>query len=116
MSESFIQTQKVKDLFPKELLKEAEFMRDVELASTVAKAIIKFKGSEEFTALLKKDYHNGYDVGVVEIFYNIWAKYWDLDYTFLEGELTNLIGEWLEAGKLIASNPAPSSPPHKSLG
>ena len=75
------------------------------------KAVVKFKEFEEFTALLKKDYHNGYDVRVVEIFYNIWAKYWDLDYTFLRGELTNLIGEWLEAEKLNAHDPAPSSPP-----
>ena len=40
----------------RELLKEAEFMRDVEVASAVAEAIVKFKESEEFTALFKKDY------------------------------------------------------------
>ena len=55
-------------------------MRDVEVASAVAKAVVKFKESEEFTALLKKEYHNNHDVRVVEIFYNIWAKYRDLDY------------------------------------
>ena len=43
----------------------------MEVASTVVKAVVKFKEFEEFTALLKKDYHNGYDVGVMEIFYNI---------------------------------------------
>ena len=94
-----------------ELLKEAKLMRDVEVANAVAEVVVKFKESEEFTALLKKDYHNGYDVGVVEIFYNIWAKYWDLDYMFLGGELTNLIGEWLEAEKLNAPDHASSSPP-----
>ena len=70
-------------------------MRDVEVASVVAEAVVKFKESEEFITLLKKDYHNDYDVGVVKIFYNVWAKYRDLDYTFLGGELTSLIGEWL---------------------
>ena len=43
----------------KESLKEAEFMRDVEVANAVAEAIVKFKKSEEFIALVKKDYHNG---------------------------------------------------------
>ena len=85
-------------------------MRDVEVASVVAEAVVNFKESEEFTALLKKDYHNDYDVGAVEIFYNIWAKYWDLDYTFLGGEFTNLIGKWLEAEKLNDPDPAPLSP------
>ena len=41
------------------------------MASVVAEVIVKFKESEEFITLLKKDYNNGYDVGVVEIFYNI---------------------------------------------
>ena len=53
---------------------------------------------------------------MVEIFYNIWAKYRDLDYTFLRGELNSLIGEWLEAEKLNAPDPAPSSlPPGPSV-
>ena len=55
----------------RELLKEAEFMRDMEVTSAVAEAVIKFKELEEFTALHKKDYHNDYDVRVMEIFYNI---------------------------------------------
>ena len=50
-------------------------MKDVEVASAIAEAVVKFKESKEFTALLKKDYHNGYDVRVMEIFYNIWVKY-----------------------------------------
>ena len=86
-------------------------MRDVKVVSAVTEAVVKFKESEEFTPLLQKDYHNDYDVGVVEIFYNIWTKYRDLDYTFLRGELTSLIGEWLETEELNAPNPAPSSPP-----
>ena len=52
----------------KELLKKAEFMRDVEVASMVADAVVKFKESKEFTTLLKKDYHNGYNVEVMETF------------------------------------------------
>ena len=86
-------------------------MRDVEVASTVVKVVVKFKKSEEFTALPKTDYHNGYDVEVMEIFYNIWVNYRDLDYSFLGSELTNLIGEWLEVEKLNAPNPVPLSPP-----
>ena len=106
-----VQTREVEALSTKELLKEAEFMKDVEVARTVAEVVVKFKELKEFTTLLKKDYHNGYNVKVVEIFYNIWAKYQDLDYTFLGGEFTNLIGEWLEVEKLNAPDPAPSSPP-----
>ena len=48
-------------------------MRDMEVASLVAQAVVKCKESKEFTAILNKDYHNGYDVEVVEIFYNIWV-------------------------------------------
>ena len=59
----------------KESLKEAEFIRDAEVASAIAEVLVKFKESDEFSALLKKKYHNSYDVGVVEIFYNILAKY-----------------------------------------
>ena len=66
-----VQTQEVEALSAKESFKEAKFTRDVEVASAVAEAIVKFKVSKEFITLLKKDYHNGYDVGVVEIFYNI---------------------------------------------
>ena len=110
-----VQTREAKALSAKESLKETEFMRDVEVASAIVEAIVKFKESKEFIALLKKEYHNGYDVGVVEIFYNIWAKYRDLDYTFLGGEFTNLIGEWLETEKLNALDLAPSSPPPSPL-
>ena len=66
-----VQTQEAEAFSANESLKEAEFIRDVEMASEVAEAIVKFKELEEFTILLKKDYNNGYDVGVVEIFNNI---------------------------------------------
>ena len=66
-----VQTREAETLSANESLKEAEFMRDVKVASVVAETVVKFKESEEFTALLKKDYHNDYDIGVVEIFYNI---------------------------------------------
>ena len=49
--------------------------------------------------------------GVETIFYNIWAHYRDLDYAFLGGELTDLIGEWLEEEKLNAPNVEPSPTP-----
>ena len=90
-------------------------MRDVKVAIMIVEVVVKFKESEEFTTRLKKEYHNGYDVRVVEICYNIWVKYRDFDYSFLEGELTNLIGEWLEAEKLNALDPTPSSPPPSPL-
>ena len=66
-----ILTREVEALSTRESLKDAEFMKDVEVASVVAEAIVKFKESEGFTVLLKKDYHNGYDVQVMKIFYNI---------------------------------------------
>ena len=66
-----VATQEGEALSAKELLKETEFMKDVKVASVVVEVVVKFKDSEEFTTLLKKDYHNGYDVGVMEIFYNI---------------------------------------------
>ena len=41
-------------------------------------AMVKFKHCKEFVALLKKEheagYDMGYDVGVEEIFFNIWIK------------------------------------------
>ena len=91
-------------------------MRDMEVASVVAEAIVKFKKSEEFTAPFKKDYHNGYDVRVIKIFYKTWAKYRYLDYSFLGGELTNLVAEWLEAEKLNAPDPTPFVSTTRSLG
>ena len=57
-----VHTREAEALSARELLKEIELMRDVEVASAIAEAIVKFKESEEFTTLLKKDYHNGYDV------------------------------------------------------
>ena len=45
------------------------------------------------------------------IFYNIWAHYRDLDYAFLGGELTDLIGKWLEEERLNAPNAMLSSAP-----
>ena len=66
-----VQTREAEVLSARELLKEVEFMRDVEVARAVAEAVVKFKESEEFTTLLKKDYHNDYNVKVMEIFYNI---------------------------------------------
>ena len=45
------------------------------------------------------------------IFYNIWAHYSDLDYAFLGGKLTDLIGEWLKEERLNAPKAMPSSTP-----
>ena len=58
-------------------------MRDIEIVKAAdeatKEAVIKFKDFEEFAALLKKKYEAsheaGYDVGVEDIFYNIWLKH-----------------------------------------
>ena len=88
----------------KDFLQEAKFTRGLDIANTVNKALAKFKRSDEFTALLKKVH----DAEVEAIFYKTWAYYQDLDYTFLGGKLTDLIGEWLEEEKFNAPNVAPS--------
>ena len=46
-------------------------MRGLDIANEVDKALVKFKSSNEFVALLKKDHDTGFDVGVEAIFYNI---------------------------------------------
>ena len=95
----------------KEFLKEAECTRGLDIANVVDEIVAKFKNSDEFTTLLKKDHDAGFDVGLEVIFYNIQAHYRDLDYAFLGGELTDLIDEWLEEERLNApytvSSPTP---------
>ena len=95
----------------KDFLKVVEFTRGLDIANAVDEALAKFKNSDEFAALLKKDHNVGFDAGVEAIFYNIWAHYQGLDYAFLRGELTGLIREWLEKEKLNAPKPVPSSTP-----
>ena len=75
----------------KDFLKEVEFYKGLDIANVVNEALGKFKNSDEFAALLKKDHDIGFDAWVEAIFYNIWTHYWDLDYAFLGGKLTNLI-------------------------
>ena len=52
--------------------------------------MVKFKDSEKFVALLEEKYEAGcdmgYNVGTVDLFYNIWLKHWDIDYEFLGEE------------------------------
>ena len=59
----------------KDSLAEAELSRGVDIANVIDEALAKFKDSEEFSALFKKDYDTGFDVGVEAIFYNIWVHY-----------------------------------------
>ena len=54
---------------------EVEFTRGLDIAKAVDKALAKFKNSNEFIALLKKDHDTKFDVRVEAIFYNIWAHY-----------------------------------------
>ena len=91
----------------KDFLKEAEFLRGLDIANAIDEALAKFENLYKFTALLKKDHDTGFDAEVEAIFYNIKANYRDLDYAFLGGELTDLIGEWLEEEKLNAPNAMP---------
>ena len=64
-----------------------------------------------FAALLKKDHNTRFDAKVEAIFYNIWDHYRDLDYAFLGGKRTDLIGEWIEEERLNAPNVMPPSMP-----
>ena len=92
-------------------LKEAELTRGVDIANAVNEALAKFKGSDNFVALLKKDHDTRLYAGVEAIFYNIWVHYRDLDYVFLGGELTDLIEEWLEEESLNAPDVVPPFSP-----
>ena len=73
--------------------------------------MVKFKSSGEFAAHLKKDHDIRFDARVEAFFYNIWVNYQDLDYAFLGGELTSLIGVWLEDERLNAPDVVPPSAP-----
>ena len=86
-------------------------MKGLDIANEVDEALAKFRSSDEFTTLLMKDHDAGFNAGVEAIFYNIWAHYRDLDYTFLGDELTSLIREWLEEERLNALAAVPSSTP-----
>ena len=42
-------------------------------------------------------HHNArYDLGVEEIYFNIWRKHWDVDYRFLGIELMNFMVGWID--------------------
>ena len=73
-------------------LDEAKLSMSEDITNPIDKALAKFKSSEEFFALLKKDHNTRFDAGVEAIFYNIWMHYRDLDYALLGGELTDLKG------------------------
>ena len=55
----------------KDSLKEAELSKGEDIANAVDEALVKFKSSDEFTALLKKDHDIGFDAKVEAIIYNI---------------------------------------------
>ena len=56
----------------------------------------KFKQSKEYAAIMTTQYDTGYDLGVEEIFFNIWTKRWDVDYRFLGRELRKVMGRWID--------------------
>ena len=55
----------------KDFLKEPELTKGLDIANEVDEALAKFKNSNEFTALLKKDHDARFDIGVEAIFFNI---------------------------------------------
>ena len=55
----------------KDFLKEAELTRGLDIANTIDEALTKFKSSNEFVALLKKDHDARFGTRVEAIFYNI---------------------------------------------
>ena len=52
----------------KDFLKEAEFLRGLDITNVVGEALAKFKNSDEFAVLLKKDHDARFDAGVEAIF------------------------------------------------
>ena len=48
----------------KDVLKEAELIKGLDIANVIDEALVKFKGSNEFSTLLKKNHDTGFDVGV----------------------------------------------------
>ena len=105
----------VEAIAAKDFLKEVEVTKGLDITNEIDEALAKFKNSDEFVALLKKDHDAGFDAKVEAIFYNIWAHYQDLDYAILRGELTDLIGEWLKYERLNALKVVPSPIPPSPL-
>ena len=65
----------VEAIVAKDSLKEAELTRGLDIANAVDEALVKFKNSDEYATLLKKEHDIRFDVGEEAIFYNIWAHY-----------------------------------------
>ena len=63
----------VEAIAARDSLKEAKLTRGVDIANAVDGASAKFKGSDNFVALLKKDHDTGLYARVEAIFYNIWV-------------------------------------------
>ena len=78
-----VMNEEAEAIAARDSLKEAKPSRGVDIANVVNKALAKFKSSNEFTALLKKDHDIGFDAGVGAMFYNIWAHYHDRNYAFV---------------------------------
>ena len=53
----------------------------------------KFKEFEEYATLMTTQYDAGYDLGVEEIFFNIWRKCRDFDYMFFGERAQETYGE-----------------------
>ena len=61
----------VEAITSRDSLKEAELSRREDIANVVDETLAKFKSSDEFVALLKKDHDTGFEARVEAIFYNI---------------------------------------------
>ena len=106
-----VMSWEAEEITTKDSLKEAKLLRSADIANAVDEALAKFKSLEEFVVLFKKDHDTRFEAMVEAILYNIWTHYRNVDYTFLGGELTDLIGEWIEEESLNAPNVVPLSVP-----
>ena len=62
-------------------------------------------------AILIAQYNTGYDIGVEEIFFNIWRKRRDFDYKFLKVKLRNLMVRWVDEENDGILDTKPPPPP-----
>ena len=75
----------------KERVAQEEFTRDALTRKAVEQVVGKFKQSEEYPTILDTQHDASYDLGVEEIFFNIWRKHRDVNYKFLGIKLLNLM-------------------------
>ena len=70
----------------------------------------KFKQLEEYVAILTAQHDMGYNLGVEEIFFNIWRKRQEVNYRFLGRKLMNLMAGQIDKERegILNTRPLPS--------